>query len=47
MKLFDRFNKVYCVNLDKRPDRLENFKNQVEKYDLGEFTYGGTRTYRS
>ena len=38
MKLFDRFNKVYCVNLDKRPDRLENFKNQVEKYDLGEFT---------
>lgn len=38
MKLFDRFDKVYCVNLDKRPDRLENFKNQVEKYDLGEFT---------
>lgn len=38
MRLFDRFDKVYCVNLDKRPDRLENFKNQVEKYDLGEFT---------
>ena len=37
MKLFDRFDKVYCVNLDKRPDRLENFKNQVEKYDLGNF----------
>ena len=38
MRLFDRFDKVYCINLDKRPDRLENFKNQVEKYDLGEFT---------
>ena len=37
MKLFDRFDKVYCINLDRRPDRLENFTNQVEKFNLGEF----------
>ena len=38
MKLFDRFDKVYCVNLDRRPDRLESFNTQVEKYDLGDYT---------
>ena len=38
MRLFDRFDKVYLVNLDRRPDRLESFKTQVNKYDLGEFT---------
>jgi GR25 family glycosyltransferase involved in LPS biosynthesis len=38
MKLFDRFNKVYCINLDRRPDRLESFNTQVEKYDLGDYT---------
>lgn len=37
MKLFERFDKVYCINLDRRPDRYENFKNEVKKYDLGEF----------
>ena len=37
MRLFDRFDKVYCINLDRRPDRLENFQNQVNKYNLGEF----------
>lgn len=37
MRLFDRFDKVYLINLDKRQDRLENFKKEVEKYDLGEF----------
>lgn len=38
MKLFDRFDKVYCINLDKRTDRLEKFQNQVVKYDLGSYT---------
>lgn len=37
MKLFERFNKVYCINLERRSDRLENFKKQVQKYDLGLF----------
>lgn len=37
MKLFERFDKVYLINLDKRTDRLEKFNEQVEKYDLGEY----------
>jgi len=37
MRLFDYFDKVYCINLDRREDRLENFKKEVEKYNLGEF----------
>jgi len=37
MKLFDRFDKVYCINLDRRPDRMESFQNQVDKYGLGKF----------
>jgi GR25 family glycosyltransferase involved in LPS biosynthesis len=37
MKLFDRFDKVYCINLKRRPERLEEFKKEVEKYDLGNF----------
>jgi len=37
MRLFDYFDKVYCVNLDRREDRFENFKKEVEKYNLGEF----------
>jgi GR25 family glycosyltransferase involved in LPS biosynthesis len=37
MKLFERFDKVYCINLKKRPDRLNHFMEQVKKYDLGEF----------
>jgi hypothetical protein len=38
MRLFDRFDKVYCVNLDKRTDRLENFQKQVDKHNLGDYT---------
>ena len=38
MRLFDRFDKVYLVNLDRRPDRLKNFEAQVKKYNLGEYT---------
>lgn len=37
MRLFDRFDKVFLVNLDRRVDRLENFQNQVDRYDLGEY----------
>ncbi len=37
MKLFDRFEKVYCINLDRRTDRLNSFNQQVEKYNLGEY----------
>jgi glycosyl transferase family 25 len=38
MRLFDRFDKVYCINLDRRLDRLKNFNAQVEKYNLGNYT---------
>jgi len=37
MKLFERFDKVYCINLKRRPERLEEFKKEVEKYNLGDF----------
>jgi GR25 family glycosyltransferase involved in LPS biosynthesis len=37
MRLFDKFDKVYCINLDRRLDRLENFKKEVNKFNLGEF----------
>ena len=38
-KLFDRFDKVYCINLPHRTDRRENFINEVNKYDLGDFEF--------
>lgn len=37
MRLFDRFDKVFCINLDRRKDRLDNFNKEVEKYNLGEY----------
>ena len=37
MKLFERYDKVYVINLKKRKDRLNNFIDQVVKHDLGEF----------
>ena len=37
MRLFDRFDKVYCINLKRRPERLDEFKKEIEKYDLGNF----------
>jgi hypothetical protein len=37
MKLFDMFDKVFCINLDRRPDRMIHFEDQVKKYNLGEF----------
>lgn len=38
MRLFDRFDKVYCINLDRRSDRIEHFDNIVNKFDLGNYT---------
>ena len=38
MRLFDRFDKVYCINLDRRSDRIEHFNNIVNKFDLGNYT---------
>ena len=37
MKLFERFDKVFCINLKRRPERLEQFKEEVDKFDLGNF----------
>jgi GR25 family glycosyltransferase involved in LPS biosynthesis len=37
IKFFNNYDKVFLINLKKRTDRLENFKKQVEKFDLGEF----------
>lgn len=37
MKLFERFDKAFLINLPDRKDRLNNFRNEVEKYDLGNF----------
>ena len=37
MKFFNYFDKAYCINLEKRNDRLVNFIAQVKTFDLGEF----------
>jgi len=36
-KLFDKFDKVFCINLPHRTDRRESFISEVNKYDLGNF----------
>jgi GR25 family glycosyltransferase involved in LPS biosynthesis len=37
MKLFERFDETFLINLKKREDRLHNFIDQVNNYDLGKF----------
>jgi len=37
MKLFERFDKVYLINLKRRPERLKDFQNEVIKHNLGNF----------
>jgi hypothetical protein len=39
MSFFEKFDKVYCINLKSREDRKENFKNEVQKYNLGKFDF--------
>lgn len=36
-KLFEYFDKAYCINLETRPDRLSHFKSEVSKYNLGDY----------
>lgn len=35
---FNKYDKVFLINLKKRTDRLENFKKQVKEFDLGNFS---------
>lgn len=37
MKLFERFDEVFCINLDRREDRLKHFDEQIKKFDLGNY----------
>jgi GR25 family glycosyltransferase involved in LPS biosynthesis len=37
MKLFDKFDNTFLINLKKREDRLNEFTSQVNHYDLGNF----------
>lgn len=39
MKLFDRFDKVYCINLEHREDRKNHILSQCVKYDLGDLSF--------
>jgi len=34
MKITDYFDKAYCINLDRRPDRWEKSKKEFEKHGL-------------
>ena len=37
MKLFEKFDETFLINLKKREDRLHNFIDQINNYDLGKF----------
>lgn len=39
MKLFDRFDKVYCINLEHREDRKNHILSECVKYDLGDLSF--------
>jgi GR25 family glycosyltransferase involved in LPS biosynthesis len=39
MRLFDRFDKVYCISLEHRDDRKISFVSQVKKHNLGNFEF--------
>jgi len=39
MNFFSKFNKVYCISLKSRTDRRENFLSEVNKYNLGDFSF--------
>lgn len=39
MKLFDRFDKVYCINLEHREDRKTHILSECAKYNLGELSF--------
>lgn len=37
MQLFQRFDKAFCINLKERKDRLNSFRQEVFRHNLGEF----------
>ena len=37
MKINEFFDRAYYINLDRRPDRNEFFKNEINKVGLGDF----------
>lgn len=39
MKLFDRFDKVYCINLEHREDRKNHILSECTKYNLGDLSF--------
>jgi GR25 family glycosyltransferase involved in LPS biosynthesis len=39
MKLFDRFDKVYCINLEHREDRKNHILSECNKYELGDVSF--------
>lgn len=32
--MFEQFDKIYCINLDRRPDRWEQGKSEIDKHGL-------------